>query len=74
LARAFPPSDVKEKGKELRQMLNQFFDRAVYYEILGYDEGGRKADPRAIWQESKTWPYQLALMSKRKTTPNALKA
>jgi transcriptional regulator with XRE-family HTH domain len=36
---AFADNIVELFGKlELQQMLNQFFDRAVYYGILGYDE------------------------------------
>ena len=30
---------------ELHQLLDQFFDRAVYHSILGYEEAGSKARP-----------------------------
>jgi hypothetical protein len=41
---AFADNIVELHGElELHQMLNQFFDRAVYYGILGY-EGARKHD------------------------------
>ena len=40
---AFVDSIVQLHGElELQQILNQFFDRAVYYGILGYDDAGRK--------------------------------
>jgi hypothetical protein len=59
--------------RELHQMLNQFFDRAVYYGILGYDESGRKADPTSV-ARVEDLAISIGLMSKRKTMPNSLKA
>jgi hypothetical protein len=39
-AQAFADNIVALYGElELQQMLNQFFDRAVYYGVLGYTEG-----------------------------------
>jgi hypothetical protein len=54
--------------RELRQMLNQFFDRAVYYGILGYDEAGRKAGPKGNLARVEDLAISIGLMSERKTT------
>ena len=58
--------------QELRQMLNQFFDRAVYYGILGYEEAQRKAGPKSDLARVEELARSIGLMSERKTTPNSL--
>jgi hypothetical protein len=49
---------------ELQQMLNQFFDRAVYYGILGYaearDRDSAKEGLSQVRREPKYRPYQFA--------------
>lgn len=43
---AFADNVVALYGElELHQLLDQFFDRAVYHSILGYEEAGLKARP-----------------------------
>jgi hypothetical protein len=45
---AFADNIVELHGElELYQMLNQFFDRAVYYGILGYDEVQQQDSPKS---------------------------
>jgi hypothetical protein len=67
-AQAFADNIVALYGElELQQILNQFFDRAVYYGVLGYCErGNEKAnEDRAkdlnlrVQQPSKKWPYRV---------------
>jgi hypothetical protein len=44
---AFADNIVQLHGElELQQMLNQFFDRAVYYGILGYHEAEQQNSPK----------------------------
>ncbi len=44
---AFSDSIVQLHGElELQQLLNQFFDRAVYYGILGYGDPDRRDNPK----------------------------
>jgi hypothetical protein len=38
---------------EVQQMLNQFFDRAIYYSILGYDEEVRQDDADRTEREGR---------------------
>jgi hypothetical protein len=45
---AFADNIVELHGElELYQMLNQFFDRAAYYGILGYDEVRQQDRPKS---------------------------
>ena len=47
--KAFPDNIVQLSGKlELQQMLDQFFDRAVYYSVLGYQETEDRNGARGI--------------------------
>ena len=60
---AFADNVVELHGElELHQMLNQFFDRAVYYGILGYDKAGQQDSAKRLSarRESENWPYQFA--------------
>ena len=55
--------------QELRHMLNQFFDRAIYYGILGYDEARRNADrPKSDLARAEDLAISIGLMSQRNTT------
>src|ERR1700752_2152826 len=43
---AFADNVVALHGElELHQLLDQFYDRAVYHSVLGYEEAGSKAQP-----------------------------
>lgn len=57
--------------QELRRMLNQFFDRAVYYGIVGYGEA-EDAPPKGDLARVEELARSIGLMSERKTTPNSL--
>ncbi|MGD0466983.1 MAG: hypothetical protein ABSA54_01275 [Terriglobales bacterium] len=51
---AFADNIVELHGElELYQMLNQFFDRAAYYGILGYDEVRRQDSPKSDLSERR---------------------
>jgi hypothetical protein len=55
--------------QELRHMLNQFFDRVIYYGILGYDEAKRNADrPKSDLARAEDLAISIGLMSQRNTT------
>jgi hypothetical protein len=55
----FSDSIVQLHGElELQQILNQFFDRAVYYGILGYRDPGPQDSPKTRASES---PEGLAI-------------
>ncbi|MGA9977331.1 MAG: hypothetical protein WBQ08_01650 [Candidatus Sulfotelmatobacter sp.] len=58
--------------QELRQMLNQFFDRAIYYGIMGYDEARQNAAPKGDLAKVEELARSIGLMSERKTTPNTV--
>ncbi len=58
--------------QELRQMLNQFFDRAIYYGIVGYDEARQNAGPKSDLAKVEELARSIGLMSERKTTPHRL--
>ena len=49
---------------ELHQMPTQFFDRAVYYGILAYDNAGPQDSARSGFPRTgagdKNWRYQFA--------------
>ena len=46
---AFADNVVQLSGKlELQQMLNQFYDRAMCYGVLGYTEAKEEEDAKAI--------------------------
>jgi len=70
----FADNIVALRGEqELRQMLNQFFDRAIYYGILGYDEARRNADhPKSDLARAQDLAISIGLMSERNTTPKLL--
>lgn len=61
---AFADNIVALHGEmELQQMLNQFFDRAVYYGILGYYRTPPGNSPKRglpAQRPSENWPYHFA--------------
>jgi hypothetical protein len=65
----FADNIVALRGEqELRQMLNQFFDRAIYYGILGYDDAKRNADqPKSDLARAENLAISIGLMSERNT-------
>ena len=70
----FADNIVALRGEqELRRMLNQFFDRAIYYGILGYDEARRNADhPKSDLARAEDLAISIGLMSPRNITPKVL--
>lgn len=58
--------------QELRKMLNQFFDRAIYYGILGYIEAGHQDKPKSDLAKIEGLAISIGLMSERRTTPDTL--
>jgi hypothetical protein len=66
---AFADNIVELHGElELHQMLNQFFDRAVYYGILGYNEGRQPNSPTSDLARGEELTVPIGLISERKTT------
>jgi len=71
-AQAFADSIVALHGElELQQMLNQFFDRALYYGVLEYaertDEGRREKNLIAAKSNSHRMAYRMAGEAKTAT-------
>jgi len=70
---AFADNIVELHGElELHQMLNQFFDRAVYYAILGYDEARQQSTPKSDLARVQELAVSIGLMSERSTPPKIL--
>jgi hypothetical protein len=60
---AFADNIVELHGElELQQMLNQFFDRAVYYVILGYDEARQQCAPKSDLRRVQELAISIGLM------------
>lgn len=47
---------------ELQRLLNQFFDRAIYYAVLGYDESGH-CSPKSDLARARDLAVSIGLMS-----------
>lgn len=61
---AFADNIVALHGElELHQMLNQFFDRAVYYVILGYEEARQQSGCQGDLSRVKELAVSIGLMS-----------
>ena len=61
---AFADNVVALYGElELHQLLDQFFDRAVYHSILGYEESSSKARP--VGDLKRTEPSMTAVSARR---------
>jgi hypothetical protein len=75
---AFADNVVELHGQlELLQLLNQFFDRAVYYAILGYNEAREQSDSQSGLKKSdlrkaQKWAVSVGLMSAPRTTSKIL--
>ena len=48
---------------EVLQLLNQFFDRAIYYAILGYEEAVSTAVQKDDWARAREAAVSIGLMS-----------
>lgn len=62
---AFADTIVELHGElELNNLLNQFFDRAVYYAVIGYEEAGQ-ASPKGELRRIQELAMAIGLMSDR---------
>jgi len=69
---AFADTIVELHGElELHQLLNQFFDRAVYYGIVGYEQAG-DATPKGDLRRVQDLAVAIGLMSERNPTSEML--
>lgn len=48
---------------ELQQLLNQFFDRAIYYAIQGYEEAEEQRRRRTDWTKAQELAVSIGLLS-----------
>lgn len=53
---------------ELQRLLNQFFDRAIYYAVLGYEEAGRGTSKGEL-ARARELAVSIGLMSAKETKP-----
>lgn len=61
---AFADNVVELHGElEFQQQLNQFFDHAIYYAILGYQEAGRQVASKGDLQRAQDLAISIGLMS-----------
>ncbi len=68
---AFADSIVQLHGElEVRQLLNQFFDRAIYYAILGYDEARQQTAKNEL-ARARELAISIGLMSARPATESS---
>lgn len=54
---------------ELHQLLNQFFDQALYYGVAGYEEAGRAIAPKNDLQRARDLAIAIGLMSAHTASP-----
>jgi hypothetical protein len=70
---AFADNIVELHGElELQQMLNQFFDRAVYYVILGYEEARQQSGPKGDLRRVRELAVSIGLMSEPSIEPKTV--
>jgi hypothetical protein len=66
---AFADSIVELHGEmELQQLLNQFFDRAIYYAIQRHDEAEQQISLKGDLKRAKDLAMAIGLMSEPRTT------
>ncbi len=53
---------------ELHQLLSQFFDRAIYYAIQGYEETEQQRRRRSDWTKAQELAVSIGLMSAPRAT------
>jgi hypothetical protein len=51
---------------ELQRLLNQFFDRAIYYAVLGYEDASR-CSPKGDLARARDLAVSIGLMSERRS-------
>lgn len=68
---AFADTIVELHGElELNNVLNQFFDRAVYYAVVGYEEAGQAGTPKGELRRIQDLAMAIGLMSERDQPSN----
>ena len=66
---AFADNIVELHGElEVHQLLNQFFDRAMYYAVRGY-EAAETSIPKGELRRAKDFAVSIGLMSPRNPSP-----
>jgi hypothetical protein len=61
---AFADTIIELHGElELLQLLNQFFDRAVYYAIAGYEEAMRPSHPKSSRHRAREIAVSIGLIA-----------
>lgn len=66
---AFADSIVELHAQmELQQLLNQFFDRAIYYAVLGYEEAVQQSNTRGDLARARELATAIGLMSPKTAT------
>jgi hypothetical protein len=50
---------------DVLQLLTQFFDRAVYFAVLGYEQAANTAVPKDDWSRAREAAISIGLMSDR---------
>jgi len=61
---AFADNIVELHGEmELQQLLNQFFDRAIYYAMLGYEKADAQAEHKGDLSRARELAISIGLMS-----------
>lgn len=70
---AFADNIVELHGEmELQQLLNQFFDRAIYYAILGYEKAGQKGTPGGELARARELAISIGLMPESREIEHSL--
>jgi hypothetical protein len=68
---AFADTIVQLHGElELNNLLNQFFDRAVYYAVIGYEEAGQATTPKGELRRIQDLATAIGLMAERNQPSN----
>lgn len=57
---------------ELQQLLNQFFDRAIYYAIQGYEEAEDQRRGKTDWSRAHDLAVSIGLMSEPRDASHEL--
>ncbi len=70
---AFADNIVALHGElEVHQLLNQFFDRAVYYAVLGYEAASKQRAPKGELLRVRELAISIGLMSPRESVRQPL--
>jgi len=63
---AFADTIVQLHGElELNELLNQFFDRALYYSVLGYEQASQATTPKGELRRIQDLATAIGLMAER---------